>query len=83
MVNKWVDHVKKFAKEHGLSYGCAMSNPHLKDGYVASVKMSSKEKMKLKDDATVNGIVHSILKRFRQMTGSDRPVVLMKYHGAS
>jgi len=83
MVNKWIEHVKKFAKEHGLSYGCAMSNLHLKDGYVASVKMSSKEKMKLKDDAIVKGIVNSIVKRIKNMTDVDRPIVLMKYHAAS
>ena len=52
MSNKWVEHVKKFAKENGLSYGCAMSKPNLKDGYTPSVKMTSKEKKQKKIDET-------------------------------
>ena len=83
MVNKWVKHVQDYAQKHGLSYGCALSKPDLKDGYIPSVKMSNKEKMKLKDDAIVKGIVNSLVKRIRDMTDSDRPIVTMKYHAAS
>ena len=70
-------------QKHDLSYGCALSKPDLKDGYIPSVKMSNKEKMKLKDDAIVKGIVNSIVKRIRDMTDADRPIVMMKYHAAS
>ena len=27
MVNKWIEHIKAFAKAHNISYGCALSNP--------------------------------------------------------
>ena len=30
MGNKWIDHVKKYAKEHHLSYACALSQPDIK-----------------------------------------------------
>lgn len=83
MVNKWIEHVQSYAKKHGLSYGCALSKSNLKDGYIPSVKMSNKEKMKLKDDAIVKGIVNSLVKRIKLMTDADRPIVLMKYHAAS
>ena len=60
MPNKWIEHVKKFAKENGLSYGCAMSKPNLKDGYKPSVKMTSKEKKQIKVDAMNKTIVSSL-----------------------
>ena len=27
MTNKWIEHIKAFAKAHNISYGCALSNP--------------------------------------------------------
>ena len=73
MPNKWIEHVKKFAKENGLSYGCAMSKPNLKDGYTPSVKMTSKEKKQKKIDDMNKTIVSSLLKRIKNMTSEDRP----------
>tara|TARA_R110002126_G_scaffold102299_1_gene234345 strand:- start:223 stop:612 length:390 start_codon:yes stop_codon:yes gene_type:complete len=34
MVNAWILHVKKFAREHNKSYGCAISDPLCKSSYV-------------------------------------------------
>jgi hypothetical protein len=31
--NAWTLHVKQFAKEHNLSYGCAMSTPECRQSY--------------------------------------------------
>ena len=42
MVNKWVEHVRQFAKENGLSYGCALSMPECKASYQASKKATPK-----------------------------------------
>ena len=36
MVNAWVLHVKQFAKEHGLHYGCALSMPECSTSYKKS-----------------------------------------------
>ena len=83
MPNKWIEHVKKFAKENGLSYGCAMSKPNLKDDYKPSVKMTSKEKKQKKVDDMNKTIVSSLLKRIKNMTSEDRPLALMKYNAAS
>jgi hypothetical protein len=33
-MNKWIQHVKDFAKKHGLTYGAALSHPDIKKGYV-------------------------------------------------
>lgn len=32
-MNKWVQHVKEFAKINKLSYGCALSMPECKESY--------------------------------------------------
>lgn len=33
MVNKWVEHIRAFAKKNGLTYGCALSDPKCKSSY--------------------------------------------------
>jgi len=33
MPNKWVEHIKEFAKLHNMSYGCALSDPDCKASY--------------------------------------------------
>ena len=34
MVNRWVEHVKEFSRQKGVSYGCAVSDPECKSSYV-------------------------------------------------
>lgn len=36
MPNRWIEHVKQFAKDKNISYACAMTDPDLKKGYVAT-----------------------------------------------
>jgi len=31
--NPWVEHVKKFARDHGVAYGCAIADPRCKNSY--------------------------------------------------
>ena len=47
MPNKWVEHVRTFAKDNNLSYGCALSDPNLRKGYVPTGK---KAKAKYDDE---------------------------------
>ena len=47
MPNKWVEHVRNFAKDNNLSYGCALSDPNLRKGYVPTGK---KAKAKYDDE---------------------------------
>lgn len=35
MANKWVEHVRAFAKKNKMSYGCAISEPECKKSYHA------------------------------------------------
>lgn len=42
MPNQWIDHVKKFAADNNLSYGCALSKPECKETYRAKYGVSKK-----------------------------------------
>ena len=50
MVNKWVEHVRQFAKENGLSYGCALSTAECRESYQSS-KAPKVQKINPKDTA--------------------------------
>lgn len=41
-MNRWVEHVRKFASDNNLSYGCALSKPECKDSYRAKYGVSKK-----------------------------------------
>ena len=40
-MNPWIDHVKKYAKDNNIAYGCAISMA--KDTYVKKTKTTAKE----------------------------------------
>ena len=44
MSNKWIDHIKSFAKQHGLSYGCALSDPNCSKSYKEGKTTTTKTK---------------------------------------
>jgi hypothetical protein len=55
MPNKWVEHVRKFAKDNNLSYGCALSDPNIRKGYEptgkkAQAKRADEERDKRQDE---------------------------------
>lgn len=45
--NVWVHHVKKFAAANNMAYGCALSNPNVKKGYVKGELTPSKNLFKV------------------------------------
>ena len=51
MPNAWVTHVKKFAADYKLSYGCALSMPECKSSYKSKKepKLKESEKKEIKD----------------------------------
>lgn len=51
MVNKWVEHVRSFAKSHNIAYGCAISNPECKNSYhkIAPQKPASIDNTEIRD----------------------------------
>ena len=45
-MTKWTDHVKGFAQEYKMSYGCAMSDPLCKSSYASHYPKKESEKTK-------------------------------------
>ena len=80
MSNKWVQHVQQYAKDNKMSFSCALSDPKLKDNYKPVIKKTSKEK---KEEMTIQNdkiIIKDIIKRIKNSTDEDRPVILMKFN---
>ena len=80
MPNSWINHVKKYAKENNLSYACALSQPDIKDGYEKVKKISKKQVL---EDRNKTSILNSFVKRVKEMSDEDKPIVLMKYNSLS
>jgi len=43
MPNDWVKHIKKFARDNNITYGCALSDPRCKASYWKSSGTMSKK----------------------------------------
>jgi len=48
MANAWVEFVRKYSKDHNISYGCAVSKPECKSQYHAGKKNAMAEKQQEK-----------------------------------
>ena len=60
MTNKWVEHIKAFAKAHNISYGCALSNPECLASY--------KAKKNTKETHTTKNITKDRFEKNKEMT---------------
>ena len=43
MTNKWIEHVRKYAKDNNISYACALSTPECKNTYIKPLSKSKKK----------------------------------------
>jgi tRNA G10 N-methylase Trm11 len=50
--NAWVEHIKKYAKENNLSYGCALSMPDCKNSCYKKTKESKTKESKTEESKT-------------------------------
>jgi hypothetical protein len=65
MSNKWIDHIRKWAKDNNSTYACALSNPKCKEDYHKTSKQHStkqvKEKQKsVKDESTFDSLSYDL-----------------------
>ena len=58
MSNSWIEHVKKYAKDNNLSYGCALTNAKCKSTY--NNQPSSKSKKKTCKTCNMNKEAHKM-----------------------
>jgi len=60
MANAWVEHIKRFAREKGMTYGCALSDPECKATYKKPPKPLTQKKERESmgvEDASAKAIV--------------------------
>lgn len=57
MPNKWVEHVRTFAKTHNIAYGCAISNSDCKSSYH---KTKTPQKMQSVNNTDVNNLEYEL-----------------------
>ncbi len=73
--NKWINHVKEFAKKHNISYACALSHKDLKEGYEKVIKKSYKEKMDEKINEIQKQELKLFIKKIKNMNDDDKPML--------
>ena len=69
MVNAWVEHVKKYAKENNISYGCAISEA--KASYVKVDKKAKENKEKQETDNVYLALLKRIRKQYLEVKDKD------------
>ena len=81
MVNKWIEHIKTFAKQNNLSFACALNHPKLKETYTPIIKKSYKEKREEIMKINQINVITTFIKRIKTMEDDDKPLMKMKYNG--
>ena len=66
MPNAWVTHVKQFAADSNLSYGCALSLPECKDTYKIKIKIKKNQKQKNQKKKKEQKFIRNIKKQSDQ-----------------
>ena len=73
MVNPWVEHVKKYAKDNNISYMCAITEA--KATYIKVDKKAEKEK---KENEMLNVIVKRFKKQYEEVKDDDTKFKFLK-----
>lgn len=66
MVNPWVEHVRKYAKDNNISYGCAIS-----EAKATYIKVNKKEKEKQEADNVFLNLLKRIRKQYLEFKDKD------------
>ena len=78
MPNKWIQHVRSYAKEHNVTYACALSQPNIKDGYEKVIKKSKKQINEEKIKLFVSQNIEMLKNKIKYMNDDDKPIIKMK-----
>ena len=62
MPNPWIEHVRKYAATHKISYMCAISHPDCKNSYVKVDPSMPKQKQKDLDTRIMKSVSNILLK---------------------
>ena len=64
-MTQWTEFIKDFAKKNNVSYGCAMTDPKLREEYYKKYPKKTKEDVKKEDAKKASGTRALALKNFR------------------
>lgn len=60
-MTKWTEFIKEYAKKNNISYGCAMSDPKMKEAYYKKhPKLSSEDKKKKKKEDEEKSLLRTL-----------------------
>ena len=80
MGNKWINYNKKYAKEHNLSYACALSQADIKNNYEKVIKLSRKQKVEEKLKIMKIQNIEFLKNKIKNMSDDDIPIIRMKFN---
>ena len=83
MTNKWIEHVKQYAKDNSLSYACALTNKDMAQSYVKIDKKTKKQKMEEKDEEMMNFVARSLKNRIKNMNDGEKASMKMKFNSTN
>jgi hypothetical protein len=70
MANAWVEHVRKYAKDHGKSYMCALTEPGCKASYAGKSSKAKPIKGKVMNESyKAQGEAKKAMAEFKAMKG--------------
>ena len=61
MLNKWVEHVRKFAKDNDISYTSALKHPNILNTYICS--QTYEEKLQKKRNIANNNMIVRLISK--------------------
>ena len=62
-MNPWVEHVRKYAATHNISYMCAISHPDCKNSYVKVDPAIAKQKQQDLDTRIMKSVSKNIIEK--------------------
>ena len=78
--NKWINHVKNYANENNISYGCALSQPNVKTNYEKVIKKTRKQQVKEKLEIMKYQYIEFLKNKIKNMSDDDIPIIRMKFN---
>ena len=79
MPNRWIEHVRQYAKDNNVSYACALSDKNVSKNYTKSEKKTKTQK----EDQMINFIANGLKNKIKHMQDDDKPVLKMKFNATN
>lgn len=79
--NKWIEHVRKYAKENNIAFSCAISDKRCKETYNKIPKVSYKEKKQKKTNQVINSIIYDLKEKIKN--GDNKDLLKSKFENLS